>query len=125
MDLLENCELCYLFNLSQFVETIVIEGDLDPAKEYYIKVTDKFNNSFVTEALTPDAQGVITIDTAADFEPTPIPQAWFNKDAGYFNFEASLTLNDWQPETFTFNALPYECIKVQFYYDTSDKNVIV
>lgn len=133
IDLLENCELCYQFSLTQFPESIVIQGDLDPDEEYYFKFTDKFNNSYVTELITPDVDGNVTIytqliegtpDIPSSF-PVELPAGWFNKDAGKFTIEASLTTDAWEPVTMTFNALPYQCIQVQFYFDTSDKNTIV
>lgn len=130
IDLLENCSLCYQFALSEFPTQIIIDGDLDPTKEYYFKVTDKFNNSYVTIPLTPDTDGIVTIQVLADgylassFVNEP-SAAWFNKNAGIFTIEASLETPLWAPETFTFQGLPYECIAVQFFNDDSEKNTIL
>jgi hypothetical protein len=131
MDLLENCELCYPFTLSEFPATIVIEGNLDPAKQYYFKVTDKFQNSFVTSLITPDGDGTVTINvtTAPSSFIGELPAAWFNKNAGKFLIEASQTKDIWTPETFTFwiASAPseYECIVVEFFNDDSEKNTIL
>jgi hypothetical protein len=129
-DLLENCELCYPYVLSELPDVIVIEGGLDPLKDYYFKFTDKFPNSFITEQLTPNVDGDVVIqvntvgvDLTNFITPTP-PAAWLNKNAGRFYIEASETLNTWTPVTFTFGTETYTCIVVQFAYDNSETNTI-
>jgi len=133
VNLLENCELCYPFTLSEFPDTIVIEAGLDPSKQYYFKVTDKFQNSHVTNPLTPDVNGIVTIQVlqqgyvVSDFINEPSP-AWFNKNAGRFYIEASLTTDIWTPERLWLGSQPYseyECIVVEFVNDDSEKNTIV
>lgn len=130
VDLLENCSECYEYTLSQFPDTIVISADLDHAKEYYFKFTDKFNNSYSTNALTPDVDGIVTINvltvgyTPTDFVTEPSP-ALFNKDAGLFTIEASETNNPWEAVDLTFGGEIYQCIVVEFFADDSDKNFIV
>jgi hypothetical protein len=133
MNLLEDCELCYPFTLSEFPETIVIEAGLDPNEEYYFKVTDKFGNSQVTVPLTPDADGIVTIQVvtagyaSSSFINEPSP-AWFNKNAGRFYIEASLATDIWEPERLWLGSEPYseyECVVVEFVNDDSEKNVIL
>lgn len=134
MDLLENCSTCYPFTLSEFPNQIIIEGQLDPALEYYFKLTDKFQNSFVTESLSPDVDGIVTINVTdsnygASSFISELPGAWFNKNAGKFYIEASVSIQDWQPVTFTFLVgsveTEYECIVVEFVNDDSERNTIL
>ncbi len=131
MDLLEDCELCYPFTLSEFPETIVIEGGLNPAIQYYFKVTDKFQNSFITEQITPNVDGDVILQVVAGVPVPPssftgtLPAAWFNKNAGKFYIEASLTTDEWIPVNLTFNAETYQCIVVEFVNDDSEKNTIL
>lgn len=120
VDLLENCETCYPFTLSEFPSPIVIKGGLNHALQYYFKFTDKFQNSFITLLITPDANGIVTITIPASF-----PAAWFNKDAGRFYIEASLTTDIWTPVNFTFSVVTYGCIVVEFVNDNSGKNTIL
>lgn len=127
VDLLENCETCYPFTLSEFPETLVIEAALNPALQYYFKVTDKFLNSFVTGLITPDVDGTVTIQVVADFV-SELPAAWFNKNAGRFYIEASLTTDIWTPEEMFLGTVPYTaytCIVVEFVNDDSEKNTIL
>lgn len=126
MNLLETCETCYPYSLSEYPTDIVINGEI--TEPLYYKITDKFQNSFTTEELITPVDGSVTLQieqvcyNPSDFED--LPEAWLNKSAGRFYIEASLDKQNWQPVNFTFGGLEYGCIVVTFYFDNSDKNTI-
>lgn len=129
MNLLESCSECYQFALSEYPTVIHINAGLTPAAQFYFKVTDKFQNSYVTEQLTVAGDGSVTIQvltegySATSFMNEPSP-AWFNRDAGRFLIEASAETDNWIPVDLTFDTVTYQCITVQFYNDDSEKNTI-
>ena len=123
MDLLENCSSCYEFSLTQFPDSIQIVGGLDANTDYYIWITDKFNNIFCTDAIETDADGSITIDNAI---LAVLPTGLFSKDAGKFKIEAKAVDAYYAGVSqFTFNSVTYDCIWVQFEYNSSPVNVII
>lgn len=108
MDLLEDCINCYRTTLSEFPQEIVVYGGL-PAGDYIARVTDKFGNVFGIDAITVGGYGFLDIEI-----PDSFPVAWFSRNAGYFKLEVSLTAENWTPVNFTFEALEYPCILIDF-----------
>lgn len=134
MNLLENCTDCYPVTLSELPDTIIIQGAFNIENQYYFKFTDKFNNSLVTSAVTPDGDGIAIIyvnpDTAdpdniipSSFGSDLFP-AWLNKNAGKFYIECSLTIDVWNPEAMTFDTVSYTCVVAEFVFNDSTANVI-
>jgi len=123
MNLLESCSECYKFSLSQYPDSIQIVGGLDANTDYYIWITDKFNNIFCTDAIETDADGSITIDGT---NITNLPTGLFCKDAGDFKFEAKAVDVYYSGITqFTFSGVNYDCIWVSFLFNNSPVNVIL
>jgi hypothetical protein len=118
-DLSENCDVCYRACLSQLPASIVINGGLTATTNYILKVTDKFGNKYSTPPTATDGSGNLTVAVPGTF-----PAQWFNRDAGVFKFEASLTAQPWAPATLTFGANTYTCILVEFVNDASNINTI-
>ena len=133
VDLLENCSECYQSTLSQFPDEIIIVGNLEADTSYYFKVTDKFNNSYITEEIATNSNGTAIIQiqtvgyTPQSFTEDP-GESWLNKDAGNFLIEASMTINPWIPVEFSFGSgydtTNYPCITVNFVNDNSGLNII-
>jgi hypothetical protein len=120
MDLLENCDECYQFTLSELPATsIIIKGGLTPTTNYILKVTDKFGNKYSSTTQSTDGSGNLTVTLGASFPPQ-----FFNRNAGTFRFEVSKTAMPWAPETVTFNSIGYTCVLVDFVNDDSAVNVI-
>jgi hypothetical protein len=119
MDLLENCNICYSVELSQFSDSITIKARLTASTGYYIKVTDKFGNAYTTEEIETDGSGYLVMPV-----PISFPTGWFNRNAGGFNFQISKTTQPWAPETLTFGSSTYTCVAVEFVLDTTPLNII-
>jgi hypothetical protein len=118
-DLLENCNECYQACLTQLPASIIIKGQLSATTNYILKVTDKFGNKYSAPATATDGSGNLTVAVPVNF-----PLNWFNRSAGEFKFEVSLTAQPWAPAALTFNANTYTCILVQFTNDDSNVNTI-
>ena len=119
MDLLQNCDTCYRACLSQLPASITINGGLTASTSYVLKVTDKFGNKYSTPAAATDGSGNFTVAV-----PDTFPAQWFNRQAGVFKFELSLTAQPWAPATLTFGANTCTCILVEFVNDASNINTI-
>lgn len=119
MDLLQNCEECYVFKLSEYIDTVVIKAGLSADTNYILKVTDQFGNKFSTGAITSAGDGSLTIPV-----PDSFPKAWFNRNNGRKKFELSLTAQPWAPVNLTFNTVIYTCIVVEFISDDAGVNII-
>lgn len=123
MNLLESCSECYQYALSQYPDSIEIFGGLDANTDYYIWITDKFNNVYCTDAITTDADGNIVIEGT---NITNLPTGLFCKDAGAFKFEAKpVDAYYGGVSQFTFSGVTYDCIWVTFQYNNSPVNVIL
>jgi len=123
MNLLESCSECYQYSLSQYPDSIQIIGGLDANTDYYIWITDKFNNIFCTDSIATDADGSITLDDAI---LSVLPTGLFCKDAGAFKIEAKPVDAYYSGVSqFTFSGVTYDCIWVTFQYNTSPVNVII
>jgi len=123
MDLLENCSECYEFSLTQFPDSIQIVGGLTPNTVFYVWITDKFGNIFCTDAIETDADGSITLDSSII---SVLPKGLFGKDSGKFKFEAKAVDAYYTGiAQFTFSGVTYDCIWVQFEYNSSPVNVII
>ena len=123
MNLLENCSECYQFTLSQFPDNITIIGNLEPNTDYYLWITDKFNNIFCTDAIETGASGTIVIGAEIIAE---LPKGLFSKDAGTFKIEAKpVGVYYSGVADFTFDTVTYSCILVDFQFNNSPKTVIL
>ena len=119
MDLLENCSLLYSYKLTEFPTAIVIQGNLAPTTGYYIKVTDKFGNAFLTGPVITNTYGTLNISV-----PISFPTGWFNRNAGKFKIEASITSQPFNPVNFTFNSVQYPGIEAEFVEDNTPVNIV-
>lgn len=119
MDLLENCDDCYQFNISEFPSSLIIKAGLEISTWYILKVIDKFGNRFSSVPTVSSGAGVLTIAIGNSF-----PAQMFNRNAGSFRLELSKTAQPWTPVTVTFATVPYECILVECVNDASNINTI-
>lgn len=120
-DLLENCVAGYEYQLSELPTSIVIVAGLTPATDYIVKVADKFDNKYSTEAITSDGDGTLTFDL-----PVSFPSNWFYRNAGKFYFEVSETAVPWTPVELNLGnpTAQYTQIIVEFINDNGNINII-
>jgi len=106
-----SCEgTCFEINLPECFETIKVKGELTPATEYFMSITDKHGREY-NDYITTDADGSFIIDSADDIFPARL----FNAMAGAF------TLRVWKDypyysdaDPFTFCGNEYDAILMRF-----------
>ena len=127
MDLLENCSECYEFCLSEFPNSIIIQGNLSPRTIYFARLTDSFGNRYIIECPATDMSGTLTIPGVESNVPQ-WPNGWLNRNAGKFKIEISLEISPWLPVDFAFDASGYSpfypCLWISFVNDNSNNNIV-
>ena len=103
------CTECYTIKLPECAETITIDGGLDPEKEFWVEITNRFGQHFDVRKTT-DVDGKIELDVSE------YQEGLFVKSAGTFTLKVKKTFGaECVPETLTLCEAEYNCVNISFY----------